>query len=123
MRGKTESGKVVSSHSSACGAISLTMKRRMDSRSWSCSSVKMKCLRWAPKSGFSTLSVAAMAGPYRKWCVARPTFRSRVRMRAMDLETVAYTADPETKVARIALDHPDTRNALSDQLLDDLLAA
>ncbi|HEY2638070.1 MAG TPA: enoyl-CoA hydratase/isomerase family protein, partial [Solirubrobacteraceae bacterium] len=41
----------------------------------------------------------------------------------MDLETVAYAADPETKVARIALDHPDTRNALSDQLLDDLLTA
>ena len=33
MRRKTESGKVVSSHSSACGASSLTTKVRIDSRS------------------------------------------------------------------------------------------
>jgi enoyl-CoA hydratase/carnithine racemase len=39
----------------------------------------------------------------------------------MDLETVRYEAD--AGIARIALDHPDTRNALSDRLLDDLLAA
>jgi enoyl-CoA hydratase len=37
------------------------------------------------------------------------------------LETVAYEA--AGGVATIALDHPETRNALSDQLLDDLLAA
>ena len=63
MRWKTESGNVVSSHSSACGASSLIAKLRIDSRSCSCSSVKMKCLRGCLKSGFSTLSaVAAMAG-------------------------------------------------------------
>ena len=47
MRGKTQSGNVVSSHSSAWGASSLIAKRRIDSRSASCSSVKMKCLRLA----------------------------------------------------------------------------
>jgi enoyl-CoA hydratase len=41
----------------------------------------------------------------------------------MELETVAYDADAESGVARIALDHPETRNALSDQVLDDLLVA
>ena len=54
MRWKTESGKVVSSHSSACGASSFVAKPRIDSRSCSCSSVKMKCLRRAPKSGLRT---------------------------------------------------------------------
>src|SRR3954469_25901880 len=39
----------------------------------------------------------------------------------MDLETVSYgVAD---HVATIAMDRPEARNALSDQLLDDLLAA
>ena len=47
MRLKTESGNVVSSHSSACGASSFVTNARIDSRSWSCSSVKMKCLRRA----------------------------------------------------------------------------
>ena len=51
MRVKTESGKVVSSHSSACGASSLIAKPRIDSRSSSCSSVKMKCLRLAREVG------------------------------------------------------------------------
>jgi len=36
---------------------------RIDSRSCSCSSVKMKCLRLAPKSGFRTESVADIPGP------------------------------------------------------------
>src|ERR1039457_6070935 len=63
MRRKTESGNVVSSHSSAWGASSLMAKLRIDSRSCSCSSVKMKCLRPALKSGFCTLAaVAAMSG-------------------------------------------------------------
>ena len=63
MRVKTESGNVVSSHSSAWGASSLVAKRRIDSRSCSCSSVKMKCLRGASKSGLRTLSAgAAMSG-------------------------------------------------------------
>lgn len=38
-----------------------------------------------------------------------------------DFSTLAYGAD--AGVATIALDQPDTRNALSDELLDDLLAA
>jgi enoyl-CoA hydratase/carnithine racemase len=40
----------------------------------------------------------------------------------MAYETVRYEIAP-TGVATIALDHPETRNALSDQVLDDLLAA
>src|SRR5215216_5741233 len=42
MRANTQSGKVVSSHSSECGASSLTTNAWIDSRSCSCSSVKMK---------------------------------------------------------------------------------
>ena len=67
MRWKTESGNVVSSHSSACGASSLTAKLRIDSRSCSCSSVKMKCRRLAPKSGFGAVRAAVgalMGGRY-----------------------------------------------------------
>jgi len=41
----------------------------------------------------------------------------------MPFETVRYDRDHETGVATIALDHPETRNALSDEVLDDLLAA
>jgi enoyl-CoA hydratase len=41
----------------------------------------------------------------------------------MDLDTVRYAVDADAGVARIDLDQPDTRNALSDELLDDLLAA
>src|SRR5215211_6105722 len=41
----------------------------------------------------------------------------------MDLETVRYDVVAETGVARIALDRPETRNALSDQVLEELLAA
>ena len=58
MRVNTQLGKVVSSHSSAWGASSLVAKLRIDSRSCSCSSVKMKCLRFAPKSGFRTFCSA-----------------------------------------------------------------
>ncbi len=39
----------------------------------------------------------------------------------MDLTTLRY--DVDAGVATIALDQPDSRNALSDELLDDLLAA
>ncbi|MFA9272160.1 MAG: enoyl-CoA hydratase/isomerase family protein [Baekduiaceae bacterium] len=39
-----------------------------------------------------------------------------------DFATLAYGVD-DAGVATIALDQPDTRNALSDELLDDLLAA
>jgi enoyl-CoA hydratase/carnithine racemase len=41
----------------------------------------------------------------------------------MKLETVRYELAKDAKVATIALDQPETRNALSDQLLDDLIAA
>jgi enoyl-CoA hydratase/carnithine racemase len=41
----------------------------------------------------------------------------------MPYETVRYELAAETGVATIALDHPETRNALSDEVLDDLLAA
>jgi enoyl-CoA hydratase len=41
----------------------------------------------------------------------------------MDLETVRYDMVAETGVVTIALDRPETRNALSDQVLDELLAA
>ena len=60
MRRKTESGNVVSSHSSACGASSLITKSWIDSRSSSCSSLKMKWRRAAAWSGLRT----AMAGLY-----------------------------------------------------------
>ena len=65
MRWKTESGKVVSSHSSAWGASSFVTNARIDSRSWSCSSVKMKCLRRETWSGLSTASAVAMRRSYR----------------------------------------------------------
>ncbi len=60
MRRKTESGNVVSSHSSACGASSLTTNEWIDSRNRSCSSVKMKCPRRAPWSGLRSGSAVAM---------------------------------------------------------------
>ncbi|MDX6716715.1 MAG: hypothetical protein QOH30_3273 [Baekduia sp.] len=41
----------------------------------------------------------------------------------MPYETVRYELAAETGVATIALDHPETRNALSNEVLDDLLAA
>jgi enoyl-CoA hydratase/carnithine racemase len=41
----------------------------------------------------------------------------------MSYDTVRYDVAAETGVATIALDHPETRNALSDEVLDDLLAA
>jgi len=42
-------------------------------------------------------------------------------IRAMEFETLRYEVD--AGVATIALDQPETRNALSDGLLDDLIAA
>src|SRR4051812_1218247 len=41
----------------------------------------------------------------------------------MELQTVRYEGDAETGVATIALDRPETRNALADEVLDDLLSA
>ena len=59
MRGKTQSSNVDSSHFSACGRSSLTTNEWIDSRSCSCSSVKMKWRREAAWSGLRT-SVAAL---------------------------------------------------------------
>ena len=62
MRGKTQSAKYFSSsHSSACGWSSFSTNAPIDSRSRSCSSVKMKCFLLALKSGFRTSSVVASA--------------------------------------------------------------
>ena len=41
----------------------------------------------------------------------------------MPFETVRYDVDAPPAWPPIALDQPETRNALSDQVLDDLLAA
>jgi len=41
----------------------------------------------------------------------------------MSFQTLRYDAGADSGVATIALDKPQTRNALSDDLLDDLLAA
>src|SRR4051794_40325114 len=60
MRGKTQSSKVFSSHSSAWGWSSLTTNAWIDSRSRSCSSVKMKCGRLAAWSGLRIGSAAGM---------------------------------------------------------------
>jgi enoyl-CoA hydratase/carnithine racemase len=46
----------------------------------------------------------------------------RVAFRAMSYATVRYDV-ADTGVATIALDQPDTRNALSDELLGELIAA
>src|SRR3954452_15504431 len=110
MRANTESGNVVSSHASACGASSLTTNAWIDSRSASCSSLKMKCRRGAAWSGLRT-SVAAIAGAYAL----------RIGSDAMELNTVRF--DVQDAIATIAMDRPQARNALSDELLDDLLAA
>src|SRR3954470_22982100 len=64
MRSKTQFGKVVSSHSSACGASSFLQKLRIDSRSCSCSSVKMKWRLLDAKSGLRTFSAVAMRGAF-----------------------------------------------------------
>src|SRR5918998_6312001 len=41
----------------------------------------------------------------------------------MAYETIRYDVARETGIATIALDQPETRNALSDQVLDELLDA
>src|ERR1044072_5964311 len=118
MRRKTESGNVRSSHSSACGRSSFITNARIDSRSASWSSLKMKWRRAAPWSGLKT-SVAAM-----KWTVELLTYcrnRSRAITSALMSPTVRY--DVAEHVATIALDQPETRNALSNDVLDDLIEA
>src|SRR3954454_16910862 len=120
MRAKTQSGKVSRSHSSACGRSSLSANARIDSRSCSCSSLKMKCRRLPVKSGLGAVRSAVgalMDGPYlsrtaayRAWGVGSASM------------TVRYEVDA-AGVATVALDQPETRNALSDQLLDDLIGA
>ncbi len=59
MRLKTQSGKVVSSHSSACGWSSFSTNDPIDSRRRSCSSVKMKWRRFDAKSGRMTGAASA----------------------------------------------------------------
>src|SRR3954452_9866668 len=70
--------------------------------------------------------VAQKRSPLTKWSRMVPDGRCERRgalLAAMDLETIRYGVDHETGVATIAHDQPETRNALSDQVLDDLLAA
>ena len=111
MRRKTQSGKVVSSHSSACGASSLVTKARIDSRSWSCSSVKMKCLRWEAWSGLRTVSAVAMAASYRgapkskQWHfllsarrMAGPADPAAARMSEREFDVVILGAGPAGEV-------------------------
>jgi len=54
--------------------------------------------------------------------VSSPPGRNRTlpgSLRGVPFDTLRYDA-AETGVATIALDQPDTRNALSDAVLDDL---
>ena len=92
IRSNTQSGNVVSSHSSAWGWSSLITKRRIDSRSCSCSSVKMKCLRWAAKSGLRTSAVAMSLESSRE-VNSRTSYLPtsvRVAVRAMPYATLRY---------------------------------
>src|ERR687898_2401573 len=41
----------------------------------------------------------------------------------MPYETIRYDVTRDTGIATVALDQPETRNALSDQVLDELIAA
>src|SRR4051794_34654520 len=75
MRGKTESGKVVSSHSSECGRSSFVQKFAIDSRSCSCSSVKPKWRRLELKSGLRTASAVAMEVDSNAFYFLLPAFR------------------------------------------------
>src|SRR5215218_8355993 len=87
MRANTESGNVVSSHSSAWGASSLVTKAWIDSRSRSCSSVKMKCRRKAAKSGLRT----SAAGVPMK----------------VDSRTSHFRWQPRPDAVRLAPEHPE----------------
>ncbi|CAB4942661.1 unannotated protein [freshwater metagenome] len=60
MRVKTESGNVVSSHSSAWGASSFSTNDRIEARSSSCSSVK---IGWRPDAAWSGLRTVSVAIP------------------------------------------------------------
>ena len=153
MRGNTESGNVVSSHSSAWGASSLVAKLRIDSRSCSCSSVKMKCLRCALEVGLAARSRRWPCGVSIGAALASVRRRSRasvakligtlthesakvnsrdcslpagsliqVRMRPCPPRRFSTTVDDDG-VATITLNDPDTRNALSAELLGGLIEA
>ena len=60
MRSKTQSSKVSSSQRAAWGASSFSTNEPIDSRSRSCSSLKMKCFLREPKSGLMTFSAVAI---------------------------------------------------------------
>ena len=49
--------------------------------------------------------------------------RGRVDTLTAAVETIRYDVAQSTGIATIALDQPETRNALSDEVLDDLIAA
>ena len=74
-RGTPSRGTSSRSHSSAWGLSSLTTKAWIDSRSRSCSSVKMKCRRLAAKSGLRT----SAAGVLMKVDSRTSHFRSQPR--------------------------------------------
>ena len=117
MRVNTQSGNVVSSHSSACGASSLATKARIESRSCSCSSVKMKWRRGGAVVGLEDVGGGHGADANRCRGSGRP-----VELRPWPTRRCA-TSSPPRVVATITLDQPDTRNALSDAVLDELIAA
>ena len=66
MRSNTQSSKVSSSQRSAWGASSFSTNEPIDSRSASCSSLKMKCFFAAVNSGLMTWSAEAMQGTLPK---------------------------------------------------------
>src|SRR5687768_1300839 len=111
MRGKTQFGNVVSSHSSACGRSSLTTKLWIDSRSCWCSSVKMKCLRDPAWSGFRT-SVAAMWEPYLAPSLVVPRLMFAVILSLLALVAVAAAQDSPTTT----LQHDESRDGTAREV-------
>src|SRR3954470_475383 len=144
MRVNTQSGNVSSSHSSACGRSSLRTNARIDSRSCSCSSVKMKCRRLAPKSGFGAVRSAVGALMLRTLPRRSVEVNSGTSHLPLPVPCPSSTGDRTARggasgvgshrmtvryeaggagVATVALNQPETRNALSDELLDNLIDA
>src|SRR3954454_1160704 len=80
----------------------------------------MKCLRLAAKSGLRTLGDAVVVMSARVDSGTSYFQQSTGRVRAVS-EKVRYSV--EGGVATIALDDPDTRNSLSNELLQDAIDA